>query len=421
MQAKHMTYEFRTKTLVVLLTVPAGIALAIGALAPFIVLLEHNFAKGELSPFVLQFSAQSARTALSVAAGGAITALSLTYSLVLLVFTLAASKIGPRLLRRFTSELVNQITAGIFGGTFLYSLGALFFVQDNFVPKITIFGAGILSILSVMQLVYFVRHVSQSVSVDDEIAKIAEKLISGLKSLRENDEDRSRELPAKLKFPHKIASHSTGYIGAADKQGLCEIGCEEETVLKLGKPADSYILDTEVLLFSSKKLDDKAAEKARANITVEAARTNDDSIAFLIHLLVEIALRALSPGVNDPYTAIAVVNALSNAFSAIIDHELGTPLHSDEVGEVRLIFPPLSVTELMGMAFHPLRQAANGNIIVYQAMATAFARLHAVSNKANKSAIEKHVKLLMKSMNNSGHLDADIDSVLELLPAKLRA
>ena len=101
--------------LVMLLTLPAGIALALWAMAPILALLERGYLDDPYAILGFSFAPDTARNVLAVFAGGAITALSLTYSLVLVVFTLAAGNIGPRLLKRFTSEPVNQVTAGIFG------------------------------------------------------------------------------------------------------------------------------------------------------------------------------------------------------------------------------------------------------------------------------------------------------------------
>jgi uncharacterized membrane protein len=166
--------------LVMLLMAPAIIAFGVWALAPILSILERSILKDPYAIIGFSFDPKTARSVLAVIAGGAITALSLTYSLVLVVFTLAAGNIGPRLLKRFTSEPVNQVTAGVFGGTFLYSLGVMAFIEPGFAPTFATAGAGVLALISVLQLIYFVRHVSTSVMIDDEIASIAKRLTTAL-------------------------------------------------------------------------------------------------------------------------------------------------------------------------------------------------------------------------------------------------
>ena len=177
------TFSLLRRPVVVLLTLPAGIALSLCVLPFTTMALDVYLAGCGALPAVLRFSEETARTLLTVVAGGAMTALSLTYSLVLVVFTLAAGNIGPRLLARFASEPVNQVTAGILGGTFLYSLTTLVFMKAGFVPGFTVAGSGALAIISVVQLIYFVRHVSESVSVDSEIADISHRLTKQLEML----------------------------------------------------------------------------------------------------------------------------------------------------------------------------------------------------------------------------------------------
>lgn len=414
-----MRLKFFSKTLIVLLTVPAGIALGIGILAPLIVLLERNLATGGWSPFVLQFSAESARTVLSVIAGGAMTALSLTYSLVLVVFTLAASNIGPRLLKRFTSDLTNQVTAGIFGGTFLYSLGALFFIQEGFVPKITIFFSGLLSILSVMQLIYFVRHVSQSVTIDDEIAEITDKLIDALNEFRDKNNGDGEEEAKALEFKHAISCAEAGYIGAIDEKGLCKLGRENNTAFKFSFPAGHFVLLEETLFVATRPLSEEVEEKVRSMVTMEDARSAEQTVGFSVNLLVEIALRALSPGVNDTYTAIAVVDSMSNAFGAVAKRDFGASIRRSNDDEVRLILPTLKLPELFDTAFHPLRRAARDNILMCQSLARAYARLYFASGSENKKAIKKHAGLLLRGLRESSHFDEDIKSVRSILPSQL--
>lgn len=159
--------------LMLLFTLPASIALGVGALAPIVHFASNTIFGDDAFGFLPVVHPATVHTLLSVIATAAMTALSLTYSLVLVVFTLAAGNIGPRLIKRFTSDLVNQITAGIFGGTFVYSVGALLLLGDNRNPTLTAYVATLLAIVSMLQLVYFVRNVSTSISIDDEVAGIA--------------------------------------------------------------------------------------------------------------------------------------------------------------------------------------------------------------------------------------------------------
>tara|TARA_R110002126_G_scaffold291729_1_gene456100 strand:+ start:81641 stop:82909 length:1269 start_codon:yes stop_codon:yes gene_type:complete len=404
---------------VMLLTLPALIALSIAALSPIVVALEQSVSFADNTPFILRFEADSARGILSVVAAAAITALSLTYSLVLVVFTLAAGNIGPRLLKRFSSDPINQVTAGIFGGTFLYALVTLIFVQTEFVPRITIAGAVLLAVLCVFQLIFFVRHVSQSVTIDDEIAKITQQLGTALaEHLRKLEE--VSDLPD-TDCPHELKAGTAGYVGAVNEASLVALAAQHDLTLRLEKPPGQFVLGDEVLVVMSGTVDDEVADEIRSLIDIDPARSQTRPIEFSIHLLVEIALRALSPGVNDAYTAVAAIDSLSSAFATIADENLRPLCILDEEDTARLIMPELSVKSLVGQAFHPLRRAAADNLLVAQSLARALARLQAVGGADMDDIIEKHATLLVRELEGAGHLADDINSVTECLPEKYRS
>ena len=395
----------------VLFTIPTAIAIALAVLPFPILWLDANYAKGALDPFVLQLSPNSAVTFLSVVATGAITALSLTYSLVLVVFTLAAGNIGPRLLRRFTSEPINQVTAGIFGGTFLYCLVTLLAVREDYLPKLTISAAGVLAVLSVLQLIYFVRHVSRSITIDDEIADISTRLVDGIDALLHRFPT-SRERPDRDAFKTAIAAKVSGYIGEMQERELAEFAKDAGVRLWLAKAAGEFILKDEALIFADAPVEDDDAETIISMIALEESRSEARTVEFSINLLVEIALRALSPGVNDTFTAIACVDAISNAFARPVKE--GLPHHTvcDEDGDVRLMVPGLSMHSMIGTAFHPMRRASADNILMARSVAKALARLWAVAQSDEaRSILADHAKLLTSELKNAGHQDEDLEAV----------
>lgn len=411
-------FRYLQSPLVVLLTLPAGIAFLVGILSPILVALERNFASGAASPFVLQFDADSARGLLTVVAAAAITALSLTYSLVLVVFTLAAGNIGPRLLKRFSSDPVNQITAGIFGGTFLYALVTILFVHSDFVPKFTIAGSVVLAILCVFQLIFFVRHVSQSVTIDDEIAEISDQLTEALdrhiQLLEENGD------PPEADCRQELVAGKAGYVGAVNEKSLVSLGKEHDLTVKLVARPGGFLLSDEPLVDLSKEVDDDLAQEIRSHIAIDSTRSQTRPIEFSVNLLVEIALRALSPGVNDAYTAIAAIDSLSSAFAKIASKDLRPLCYLDDDNKLRLIMPELSVKNLVGLAYHPLRRSCAQNLLVAQALARALSRLYGVGGADMEDIVTTHTTLLIEELERTNHITHDIGSVTECLPEKFR-
>lgn len=421
-----MNFAFLRHPFVMLQTIPAGIALSIGAFALVIGYGESFWSLRALDPYLQDLAPETARTILAVIAGGAMSALTLTYSIVLVVFALAAGNLAPRMLKRFTSDIVNQVTAGIFGGTFIYALLAMTFVESDFVPNLTILGAEVLATLCVMQLIYFVRNVSESVAIDDEIAAITKKLKAALdarsKSRGEEEKKERKKAVEKVDdFVFDITAGKPGYLGSLNEDKLTEIATKADVTLEIQKARGAYTLGEEVMIKATKELDEETVDSIQKQISIRPSRSEDSPIEFSVNLLLEIALRALSPGVNDTYTAIATVDGISDALSQAETQEAATAsIHKDEEGNIRLMIPQLSIGNLINQAFHPLRQASGGNILMAICIARAYARLCATCGKGVQNLLTEHALLLVREVEKSNQLPEDIESVVEVLPPAIR-
>jgi uncharacterized membrane protein len=398
-----------------LLTVPATIAIGIGLLAWPTVWLEYWMGTPE---WLMQMDAGAVRVLLSVVAGGAMTALTLTFSLTLVVFTLAASSIGPRLLKRFTTDRVNQVTSGILGGTFLYSLVGIVFSGAH-PSRFAALAAGLLAIASVVQLIWFVRSVAQSVSVDDEIAQITVRLKSELVRLKSNKTP-SDGVPPDAAFRPIVYASGAGYVAKIKRQTLCELADAKGIVIRIDHVAGHYLLEGDVVASVAGDPDDETKEKLAELITLEPARSDAGNVHFSVNLLVEIALRALSPGINDTFTALAVADLLSGALADIADGASRPEVMTGAGEKARLMLPGVTLRPIFGQAFHPLRRSAANNVLMAQGLARAFARLYNIGGDETRSVMTNHARLLMADLSRASHLEADLDSVRELLPAEMR-
>lgn len=411
--------DVRQSPFVVLLTVPAGIALLIG-LSPFVfVPIERFIFPAGVGGTFLTVDANGARSVLSTIASAAMTALSLTYSLVLVVFTLAAGTIGPRLLKRFTTEWVNQVTAGLLGGTFLYALMLLFLLTPDQVPTLSIMGAIVLSALSVLQLIYFVRHVSKSISIDEEIAEISQRVTEQLVEMHERGERRD-DTPKSGAFEHPIKAEKAGYVGWIDEGDLLNLAKEHDLAVWLDVPSGAFVLAGETLARVRGPASEEVCAQIGQEIVIEMSRAEHRTAEFSINLLVEIALRALSPGINDTFTALAVANGLCNAFAAICMEGFAPLVVRDEAGEARLVMAAMTMTHLVGQAFHPLRQACHDNVQMAEGLARTYARLYSVGADEMREVMAYHAHLLLRDLSTAGHLQHDMDRVRNALPYDLR-
>lgn len=324
---------------------------------------------------------EGARGILTAIASSMITVAGVTFSITIVVLTLASSQFGPRLLRNFLRDLGNQIVLGTFTATFVYSLLVLRVVhaegRDRFVPHLAVTCGLLLSIVSLGVLIYFIHHVSRSIQADNVIAAVVRELDKEIGMLlpvevRQHDgqpgqgcsgscaENRKEE-----QFPHgfheqavSISAGRSDYIQAVDHESLLKLATKHDLLLCLENRAGLFVTEQESLLLAwpSQQLDCALRGKLRKAFVLGKQRTPTQDIEFAVHQLVEVAVRALSPGINDPYTAIACIDRLGAALCRVTLHRMPPDRYYDAQGRLRIICDTTTFKGITEAAFNSIRQ-----------------------------------------------------------------
>lgn len=336
---------------------------------------------------------EGARAMLSTIAGSTITVAGVVFSITLAAVTYASGQFGPRLLGNFIRDRGNQATLGVFIGTYLYCLivlrtirsaeetsadtaGA---VRDAFVPHVAMFGGLALAIASTGVLIYFVHHVTSGIHINNVIARVGEHLISDIRECgnAQSGAPDPEQTPG-LERPSagesiSVAATKSGYIQYFDLDALLAIACRHRLVLRLTRRPGDFISEGQPLIdvLAPSALSDEASEECDDVVTIGRQRSDRQDLRFGIDELVEIASRALSPGINDPFTAIGCMDWLGAALGEL-DRVPPAPGHmADEEGVVRIILRPLGFGDYLASAFGQLRSyvAADPNALA-RALAT---------------------------------------------------
>jgi len=403
----------KLKSLVTLngmLGVPGGIAIGLWALAIPLIWLEARFpVAGDALPFWLAISTDTARLLLSTIATAAITTLGLVYSIMLVVFTLAAGNIAPRLLQRFSRDRVNQITAGLLGGTFLFSLTVLRATGPDFRPEMSVAVAFLLAAISVLQVIHFVHSVSQSVTIDAEVATISEQLERQINQLLiDTGAETSDFEDDKLETP--VKAEQSGYVTLIDEEALLKLARHHDTYIAVRVAAGDFVLSGQTLAMAGFSAEDgKAAGAVSRAITLEPYRGSVDDIRFSVRILLEIALRALSPGVNDSFTAVACLDRIAAALVKPVSEGMRGDVRCDDNGVARLKVPGLSLEDLLNMSLHPLRQAAERNILMLDHLGVVLNSLYSVAGPDARKLIKVHGKALLETAASGNPIGSDLD------------
>lgn len=398
-----------------LITVPGIIAMVLWLTAWPFLQIDQKFAFSDLRPYqgALAIDYDTATNVLGTIASASITTLSLVYSIVLVVFTLAAGNIAPRLLQRFTSDRVNQVTAGLLGGTYLFALTILHQTRVEFVPSLSIAAAFFLAAITVLQLIYFMHAVAKSVTIDEEVAEISKSLETRLSAIVAN-EDEQYEKPEDYDGPWvDVSTDVAGYLTAIETKYIVAAAAIEQTAVDIISKPGTFLLREQIFArFQSRDLTqekiDALSDVIRKHCQFSPARDAEDDVEYSVNLLVEIALRALSPGVNDTYTAITCVDRISAAYQDIVKRGLRARAARDDEGHTRLTIEGTDVGDLINTAFNPIRRAASNNALMIQNLCDALVRLHKIAGPEIAPSLERQLCLTIEEFRRSDPLEDDI-------------
>jgi uncharacterized membrane protein len=324
---------------------------------------------------------EGARALLATVAGSMLTVAGVTFSITIAALTLASSQFGPRLLRNFTRDLGNQIVLGAFIAAFIYSLLVLRTIRGGdtggFVPNIAVtVGVG-LALAGVGVLIYFIDHVAQSIQVSHLIGVVGADLDEAIDRLFPEEIGGAPPKPARRQTEHDIPADfehearpvkasKSGYIQAVDDDSLMQLATDQDVLLRLRRrPGDYVVAGTPlVAVWPGNRVGRELARRVDDAFVLGQRRTPTEDVEFAANQLVEIAVRAISPAINDPFTAITCIDRLGNALRRLAGREPPSPYRYDQGNRLRVIAEPVTFTRLTDVAFNQIRQYGQSSAAV---------------------------------------------------------
>jgi uncharacterized membrane protein len=379
---RHVVYNLRGGFLVR----PLTIALALGCFGALLSWLEEsNPSLADWVPRVLLLSRADPQVSQVILAGIAasiMTVVSIVFAILLMTLTLASMQFSPRIIVSFARDRVTQWTLGIFLGTFLYCMAALpaaHSLPQPFAPVATVTGAIFLAIVCVGLLLFFIHHISQAISVNhivDRIASETELVIDDVmpwpRGQRRLELSDGGGLSA---WNTPILSTVSGYIRFVDTKRLLQlaIACRVKVraVRRVGQfvPAGTPLL----MVYKAERMSPEQIGQFQGAFDFGPSRTLQQDIEFGILQIVDIALKAISPAVNDPTTAISCVDQLSRLLIRFTSREMPEPLLYDLKGVARVCIRWIDLERLLDSAFEQIRMYSKGDIAVSMRLLRAFA------------------------------------------------
>lgn len=384
---------------------------------------------GELS-WIYRGGPEGARGLLSAVASSMVTVAATAFSITIVALQLAASNFGPRLLRNFMQDTGNQVVLGTFIATFLYCLLVLRTVHGEdynlFVPQLSVTIGIILAIASIGVLIYFIHHASTIIQASHVIAGVADELDDAIDRLfpeemgqaEPKDHSVIEAIPTNFDSQARlISSTHTGYLQVIDDQLLLKLACKYNLLLRLASKPGQFIGkgDRLIWVYPGERVNQKLTSEINRAFLLGKERTEQQDIEFPINQLVEIALRALSPGINDPFTAIRCIDRLTAGLSRLAECNFPSVYRYDPEHKLRVIAEPVAFTQLVDSAFDQIRHYGKSDIAVTLHLLGAIARIGShIRHSRDRLALEQHADMILQGSREELSMQRDQQRVEEL-------
>jgi uncharacterized membrane protein len=384
--------------------------IVLGSIAFAVALIETDSAGGDRWlghwPYLFGAGAEGARQMLSTLAGSMMSVMGITFSMTLVALALASSQYTSRILRTFMSSRVTQVTLGIFAGIFAYCLVVLRTIRSEdveFVPGLAVFVSFVLSLGGIGVLVYFIHHIASSIQASSIIASIAEETFASIDRLfperlgHEPDEDEDPEqivqsLDEKGWYP--VPAATNGYIQSVDNDALLRLARDKKTVVRMEcRIGDFVVKDTALASLALDEPPDRATIAALNDAyNVDRYRTVEQDPAFGIRQLVDMALKALSPGVNDTSTAVICVDYISAILAHLAPRKFPASRRYEN-NKLCVITMAPTFEAFVTEAFEQIGGSAEGNVAIMARMLSAFETLaDLTTSPRRRRALQEQVR-----------------------------
>lgn len=349
----------------------------------------------------------SARALLSIIAGSTITVAGTVFSITVVALTLAANQFGPRLVRNFIRDRGTQASLGIFLATFVYALMTMRSISTlgdsarNY--DLAVQAALLLALISIGFLIYFIHNVAQSIQVDNIAHRINLEFHRAIeREYPETLEDESGENfdPERLELGTgwvEIPTAHSGYLQLVDRQALVDLAEEFDCCLRINCHAGIYLHHWSSIgrIYQPPEDCDALIKGVQSALHIGSLPTSEQDIVYSVRQLSQIAVRALSPGINDPYTAYSCIDRLVEGLGTVLQRPEPPNCFSGSDGRLRLVSRELEFSQLLDATLDEICEHGRANGVVIRHLLNTLSNLADVcSRDKDKEALRNYLQRL---------------------------
>lgn len=416
--------------------IPSVMALAALGLSFGLLELDRAESAGLISElgWVYAGGSDGAREVLSVISGSMITVAGVVFSITMVALTLASSQFGPRVLRNFMRDRGNQFVLGTFIATLVFSLMVLRTIEggdESFVPQLSVTTSVGMALGSLGVLIYFIHHVALSIQASKVVATIGHELFASIDRTYPERKDTADSSHAHFSpddvadeadgssvgfndEAHEVPAKSSGYLQAIDLDSLIETAREADLVLQLASRPGDFISQYKPLLlcFPASRWNDDLHDELLDAFTSGQERSHTQDVLFAVDQLVEVAIRALSPSINDPFTAIRCLDWLGAGLSRALTREPVSARLVDDEGNLRVISRPVRFDEMVDAALLQIQEFGSRSAAVTIHVLEVIRDVSRnVRTEADRRVLLRHARQVLQSSQKELPQNQDRDRV----------
>ena len=380
---------------------PLLMVVAAGAVAIFAVQIPLRQGEDPVW-FLYSGDAEDAPQFLSNLVTAMITMATLVVSITMVVLTLAAQQLGPRLIRSFMADRRTQITLGLFVATVVYLLLVLrsTYGGTDKVPNLAVTGGTALVLVCLIALLVFVHHLARSIIADTIIDRVGSALDRDVERLLpESEVDADTAFIRPSESGAVLTLHRSGYVQSLNHGGMVGLAKEAGAVIELSVKPGRHVIEGSNFGWIAPPHAATAENRKKIEncLVVGGERASIQDLETSIRQLVEVALRALSPSISDPFTAMAVVDRLTESLVKIMRRGSAQWVWLDEDKAVRLLMPRPTFEEIVKESFRQIRQHSQNQPAVLIRLIECLDQLLAQANAAQRPVLQKQIEIVVET------------------------
>lgn len=371
--------------------VPLLFAVGAGILALGVTAIDDSLDTSLRLPFLFAGGPEGARALLAAIITSMISFTGLVFSITIVVLQLTSSQFSPRVLRSFLEDRFNQVALGVFVATFVYALVVLRGVRgtaqvDSFVPQIAVTVAFVLVLASVLVFLAYIHHIAQSIRAAAIIASIADDTRALIEARLPADSPSKPVLPLPTGQSRTIAADRPGVVQWVDDAALADAAESQGVSVELLRAVGEFVATGAplALVHGEAQFDEG---QLYAAVHVGRERSMDEDVGFGVRQLVDIAERALSPGINDPTTAVQAIDQLHDIVRRLATRALPTRQRTTEDGRLVVSVPQAGFADYLALAFDEIAHWGRDSTRIQRRVQIALLDLETAARPEHRAAV----------------------------------